>query len=65
MSQATDNIQYHFEEIIEFNERKSFHCTRSTRVYPNVSGLATWSEDYKMVQLSALGAVVSSFCESV
>jgi hypothetical protein len=36
-----------------------------TRVYPKVSGLATWSENWKSYTSLALGAVVSVFCESV
>jgi hypothetical protein len=36
-----------------------------TRVYPKVSGLAAWSEDYKRYSSLQLDAVVSLFCESV
>jgi hypothetical protein len=36
-----------------------------TRVYPKVSGLATWSENCKSYSSLPLGAVVSLFCESV
>jgi hypothetical protein len=35
------------------------------RVYPKVSGLDTWSENYKWYNSLPLGAVVSLFCESV
>jgi hypothetical protein len=34
-------------------------------VYPKVSGLAAWSENYKRYGSLPLGAVVSLFCESV
>jgi hypothetical protein len=36
-----------------------------TRVYPKVSGLAAWSENYKWYSSLPLGALVSIFCESV
>jgi hypothetical protein len=36
-----------------------------TRVYPKVSGLAAWSDNYKWYSPLPLGAVVSLFCESV
>jgi L-ribulose-5-phosphate 3-epimerase UlaE len=36
-----------------------------TRVYPKVSGLAAWSENYKWYNSLPLGAVVLLFCESV
>jgi hypothetical protein len=36
-----------------------------TRVYPKVSGLAAWSENWKWYGSMPLGAVVSLFCESV
>jgi hypothetical protein len=36
-----------------------------TRVYPKVSGLATWSENCKWYSSLPLGAVVSLFYESV
>jgi len=36
-----------------------------TRVYPEVSGLATWSEKFKRYSSLPLGAVVTQFCESV
>jgi hypothetical protein len=35
------------------------------RVYPKVSGLATWSENCKWYSFLLLGALVSLFCESV
>jgi len=35
------------------------------RVYPKVSGLATWSENYKWYSSLPLDAVVSLLCESV
>jgi hypothetical protein len=35
------------------------------RVYPKVSGLATWSENCKWYSSLALGAVVSLSCEAV
>jgi len=35
------------------------------RVYPKVSGLATWSENCKWDSSLPPGAVVSLFCESV
>jgi hypothetical protein len=36
-----------------------------TRVYPKVSGLAAWNENYKWYSPLPLGAVVSLLCESV
>jgi hypothetical protein len=39
--------------------------TQHTRVYPEVSGLAVWSENCKWYSSLPLGAVVSLFCESV
>jgi hypothetical protein len=36
----------------------------NTRVYPEVSGLAVWSENCKWYSSLPLGAVVSLFCES-
>jgi hypothetical protein len=41
----------------------SYHDT--TTVYPKVSGLAAWSENYKWYSSLPLAAVVSLFCESV
>jgi hypothetical protein len=38
---------------------------RCTRVYPEVSGLASWSENCKWYGSLPLGAVISLFCESV
>jgi len=35
-----------------------------TRVYPKVSRLAAWSENFKWYSSSPLGAVASLFCES-
>jgi len=39
--------------------------SQNTRVYPKVSGLATWSENCKWYSSLPLGAVASLFCESV
>jgi hypothetical protein len=36
-----------------------------TRMYPKISGLAAWSENYEWYSSLPLGAVVSLFCESV
>jgi hypothetical protein len=36
-----------------------------TRVYSKATGLAAWSENCKLYSSLSLGAVVSSFCESV
>jgi hypothetical protein len=36
-----------------------------TGVYPEVSGLATWSENCKWYSSLLLGAVVLLFCESI
>jgi hypothetical protein len=41
------------------------YLTQHTRVYPEVSGLAVWSENCKWYSSLPLGAVVSLFCESV
>jgi hypothetical protein len=35
------------------------------RVYPKVSGLAAWRENWEWYSSLPLGAVVSLFCESV
>jgi hypothetical protein len=35
------------------------------RMYPKVSGLASWSENCKCYSSLPLGAVISLFCESV
>jgi hypothetical protein len=35
-----------------------------TRMYPEVSGLAAWSENCKWYSSLPLGVVVSLFCES-
>jgi hypothetical protein len=35
------------------------------RVYPKLSGLAAWSENYKWFSSLPLGAIVSLFDESV
>jgi hypothetical protein len=34
------------------------------RVYPKVSGLASWSENCKWYSSLTIGAVISLFCES-
>jgi hypothetical protein len=39
--------------------------SRSTTVYPKVSGLAAWSENRKRYIFLPLGSVVSLFCGSV
>jgi hypothetical protein len=36
-----------------------------TRMYPKVSGLAAWSENYNWYRFLTLAAVVSLFCESL
>jgi hypothetical protein len=36
-----------------------------TRLYPKVSGLAAWNENYEWCSSVPLGAVVSLFCETV
>jgi len=41
------------------------HKDACTRVYPKVSGLAAWSENYKWYSSLALHGVVSLFCELV
>jgi len=41
------------------------HNNINTRVYPKVSGLATWNENRKWYSSLPLDAVVSLFCESV
>jgi hypothetical protein len=52
--------------------RTSINCLDSgyilwqyRRVYPKVSGLASWSENCKWYSSQPLGAIVSLFCESV
>jgi len=53
----------HYVQII-FIIRTSIACDgRYTRVYPEVSGLATWSENCKWYSSVSLGAVVSLFYE--
>jgi hypothetical protein len=41
------------------------HHTYNMRVYPKVSGLATWSENCKWYSSLPLGAVVSLFYKSI
>jgi hypothetical protein len=41
------------------------HTHIHTKVYPNVSGLAAWSENCKWYSSLPLGAVISLFGESV
>jgi hypothetical protein len=36
---------------------------QNTRLYPKVSGLAAWSENYKWYSSLPLGAVISLFCQ--
>jgi len=45
------------EQVVSYNS--------NTRVYPKVSGLATWSKNYKWYSSLPLDAVVLLFCESV
>jgi hypothetical protein len=45
-------------------KKKKNRC-HYTRVYPKVSGLASWSENCKWYRSLPLGAVVSLFCESI
>jgi len=50
-------------QIVSFGPIKQ---TRGyTRMYPKVSGLVAWRENYKWYSSLPLGAVVSLFCESV
>jgi hypothetical protein len=49
----------------EIQEKSSTHYLLHTRVYPEVSGLATWSENCKWYRSLPLCAVLSLFCESV
>jgi hypothetical protein len=54
-------------EHVKENLRKFFelNAIKNTRVYPKVSGLAAWSENFKWYSSLSLGAVVSLFHESV
>jgi hypothetical protein len=54
-----------FEKIHEVQSKLCVKCNLHTRVYPEVSGLAAWSENCKWYSSLPLGAVVSLFCESV
>jgi hypothetical protein len=42
-----------------------FKIGEPTRVYPKLSGLDAWSENFKWYSSLPLGAVVSLFCELV
>jgi hypothetical protein len=48
-----------------FRHHAVYSLNKATRVYPNVSGLAAWSENCKWYSSLPLGAVVWLFCESV
>jgi hypothetical protein len=50
----------HFE-----NEAIVAASFESTRMYPKVSGLVAWSENFKWYSSLPLAAVVLLFCESV
>jgi hypothetical protein len=51
--------------VLQNGVHRSTHVYLYMRVYPKVSGVATWSENCKWCSSLALGAVVSLFCESV
>jgi hypothetical protein len=69
----------YLSEYKEKTLRYSLHCglgirqldiyikkdLENTKVYPKVSGLATWSVNCKWYSSLPLGAIVSLFCESV
>jgi len=48
-----------------FRKYVNSEMLRHTRVYPKVSGLAVWSENYIWYSSLPLSAEVSLFCESV
>jgi hypothetical protein len=50
---------------LQCGSQSCFGLLLPTRVYSKVSGLATWSENYKWCSSLPLGAVVSLFCESI
>jgi hypothetical protein len=54
-------VLLHGINYIQNTKQSEYH----TRVYPKVSGLATWSENCKWSSSLPLSAVVSLFCESV
>jgi hypothetical protein len=47
------------------NQKTSTFKSNNTGVYPKVSGLAAWSENWKWYSSLPLGTVISLFCESV
>jgi hypothetical protein len=50
---------------VKLQGREAQHSLPSTRVYPQVSGLAAWSENCKWYSSLSLCAVVSLLCESI
>jgi hypothetical protein len=52
--------------LVSVEEGSKFvNIKTNTRMFPEVSGLAAWSENCKWCSSVPLGAVVSLFCESV
>jgi hypothetical protein len=60
---AEDNVQWWVLVSAVLNFRVLLPDS-NTRVYPKVSGLATWSENCTWYSSLPLGAVVSLFCAS-
>jgi len=65
-------IYFRYKSIVtELITVQISHCTLiqnicpCTKVYPKVSGLASWSDNCKCYSYMPLGTVVSLFCESV
>jgi hypothetical protein len=46
--------------VLKYCQRSNFHI--HTKMYPKVSGLAAWNENFKWYSSLPLGAVVSLFC---
>jgi hypothetical protein len=51
--------------LVKQRDNFTFYLFIRIRVYPKVSGLAAWSENYKWYSSLPLGEIVLLFCESV
>jgi hypothetical protein len=68
-SHVTQHVILYIQDTVpgaHLHPTHRYHCpSRSTRMYPKVSGLVAWSENCKWYRSLPLGAVISLFCESV
>jgi hypothetical protein len=63
VSELSSSISAKFLDQLGINTSRN--TLQHTRMYPKVSGLAAWSENYKYYSSLPVGAVESLFCESV